>query len=241
MKENNNNTIYKYSQLYDILLEKILANEWKANDKMPTERELSIRYNVSRVTVRDTLNRLAQAGYIYRIQGKGTFVSVRKIEKKLTKLYTLRKRFEEKGVVHEVKTLQFEVISPSDDIREKLEIIENEDVYKLIRCFYADHIPYAIEISFVPTGPYPDLSANDIEKQGLYKSMQMYNIIPEHASENIFAVKLTNEDALILGLKPQDIAIQIERTTHSNNLIIEFTTSLIKTEYFYYTSELSST
>ena len=25
MKENNNNTIYKYSQLYDILLEKILA------------------------------------------------------------------------------------------------------------------------------------------------------------------------------------------------------------------------
>ena len=160
MKENNNNTIYKYSQLYDILLEKILANEWKANDKMPTERELSIRYNVSRVTVRDTLNRLAQAGYIYRIQGKGTFVSVRKIEKKLTKLYTLRKRFEEKGVVHEVKTLQFEVISPSDDIREKLEIIENEDVYKLIRCFYADHIPYAIEISFVPTGPYPDLSAN---------------------------------------------------------------------------------
>ena len=178
---------------------------------------------------------------IYRIQGKGTFVSVRKIEKKLTKLYTLRKRFEEKGVVHEVKTLQFEVISPSDDIREKLEIIENEDVYKLIRCFYADHIPYAIEISFVPTGPYPDLSANDIEKQGLYKSMQMYNIIPEHASENIFAVKLTNEDALILGLKPQDIAIQIERTTHSNNRIIEFTTSLIKTEYFYYTSELSST
>ena len=131
MKENNNNTIYKYSQLYDILLEKILANEWKANDKMPTERELSIRYNVSRVTVRDTLNRLAQAGYIYRIQGKGTFVSVRKIEKKLTKLYTLRKRFEEKGVVHEVKTLQFEVISPSDDIREKLEIIESNEFQNL--------------------------------------------------------------------------------------------------------------
>ena len=105
-------------------------------------------------------------------------------------------------------------------------------MYKLIRCFYADHIPYAIEISFVPTGPYPDLSANDIEKQGLYKSMQMYNIIPEHASENIFAVKLTNEDALILGLKPQDIAIQIERTTHSNNRIIEFTTSLIKQNTF---------
>ena len=83
MKENNNNTIYKYSQLYDILLEKILANEWKANDKMPTERELSIRYNVSRVTVRDTLNRLAQAGYIYRIQGN--FCICSKNRKKINK------------------------------------------------------------------------------------------------------------------------------------------------------------
>ena len=100
MKENNNNTIYKYSQLYDILLEKILASEWKANDKMPTERELSIRYNVSRVTVRDTLNRLAQAGYIYRIQGKGTFVSVRKIEKKLTKLYTTQETFLKKKALY---------------------------------------------------------------------------------------------------------------------------------------------
>ena len=85
MKENNNNTIYKYSQLYDILLEKILANEWKANDKMPTERELSIRYNVSRVTVRDTLNRLAQAGYIYRIQGKRNFCICSKNRKKINK------------------------------------------------------------------------------------------------------------------------------------------------------------
>jgi hypothetical protein len=73
------------------------------------------------------------------------------------------------------------------------------------------------------------------------KSIVDLSKLPENASENIFAVKLTNEDALILGLKPQDIAIQIERTTHSNNRIIEFTTSLIKTEYFYYKSELSST
>ena len=212
MKENNNNTIYKYSQLYDILLEKILASEWKANDKMPTERELSIRYNVSRVTVRDTLNRLAQAGYIYRIQGKGTFVSVRKIEKKLTKLYTLRKRFEEKGVVHEVKTLQFEVISPSDDIREKLEIIENEDVYNLYAAFMQIIFHMLLRFHSYQQALILDLSANDIEKQGLYKSMQMYNIIPEHASE-IFRCKLTMKDALTIRSETTGHSNTIERTT----------------------------
>lgn len=48
-------------------------------------------------------------------------------------------------------------------------------------------------------------------------------------AENIFAVKLTNEECPNIRSETTDIAIQIERTTHSNNRIIEFTTSLIKT------------
>lgn len=67
----------------------------------------------------------------------------------------------------------------------------------------ADHIPYAIEISFVPTGLNPDLSANDIEKQGLYKACKCITLFRNMLK--YFRCKLTNEDALILGLKPQDI------------------------------------
>lgn len=236
MKENN---VFKYSQLYDILLQKILSHEWKANEKMPTERELCQRYNVSRVTVRDTLNRLAESGYIYRIQGKGTFVSIRKIEKKFTKLYTLRKRFEDKGTPHEVKTLLFETLVPSKNVQNKLHLAPTEETYKLIRCFYADHIPYALEISYVPTCHFPDLSPNAIQERGLYASMQLYNIVPEYATENIHVIRLANEEALTLGLKPNDLAVEIDRVTLSNHLFIEFTISLIKTDYFYYTTELS--
>ena len=77
---------YKYTQLYEALVKKISSGEWKPHDCMPTERELCQEYQLSRITVRDALNLLVKDGYIYRRQGKGTFVAMRPIEQKLTKL-----------------------------------------------------------------------------------------------------------------------------------------------------------
>ncbi|STE28565.1 transcriptional regulator, GntR family [Enterococcus faecium] len=46
-----------------------------AHDKLPSERELTSFYGVSRTTVRLALQELEKMGYIYRQHGKGTFVS----------------------------------------------------------------------------------------------------------------------------------------------------------------------
>lgn len=45
--------------------------------QLPTERELSDIYRVSRITVRQALAELASDGYVDRLQGMGTFVSQR--------------------------------------------------------------------------------------------------------------------------------------------------------------------
>ncbi|MBQ4093227.1 MAG: GntR family transcriptional regulator, partial [Firmicutes bacterium] len=68
---------FKYTQLYEILVEKITCGEWKPNERIPTEQELCRRYDLSRITVRDALALLTKDGYIYRKQGKGSFVAIR--------------------------------------------------------------------------------------------------------------------------------------------------------------------
>ena len=45
------------------------------HDKLPSERELTAQYGVSRTTVRLALQELENRGSIYRRHGKGTFVS----------------------------------------------------------------------------------------------------------------------------------------------------------------------
>ena len=64
----------KYLNIYNILANKIENNEYQANEKLPSEKEIMNQYNVSRDTVRKSLNMLEQNGYIQKSKGKGSFV-----------------------------------------------------------------------------------------------------------------------------------------------------------------------
>jgi GntR family transcriptional regulator len=64
-----------YYQLKNILKSRILSNELKGNQRLPTEAELCMEYNVSRITVRQALSELMKDGLIYRDRGRGTFVT----------------------------------------------------------------------------------------------------------------------------------------------------------------------
>ncbi|MBP3604105.1 MAG: GntR family transcriptional regulator [Lachnospiraceae bacterium] len=65
----------KYFKLMDDLKEQILKGDIKAGDKLPSENELSVAYQVSRQTVRKALSILENAGYIFAQHGRGTFCS----------------------------------------------------------------------------------------------------------------------------------------------------------------------
>ncbi len=67
----------KTAQVERYLRRAILKGEWKAGEKLPTERELQNRLGVSQRTVREALIRISEDGLIERRQGAGTFVAKR--------------------------------------------------------------------------------------------------------------------------------------------------------------------
>ena len=68
-----------YVQLEELLKKQIENEDLKASLPIPSENELSKEYGLSRMTVRSVLTRLVQEGLLYRVPGKGTFVSQPKI------------------------------------------------------------------------------------------------------------------------------------------------------------------
>ncbi|WP_051263295.1 GntR family transcriptional regulator [Tuberibacillus calidus] len=64
----------KYERIKQDISEKILSEEYKVNEKLPTESELMEIYNVSRFTVRHAIDELEKENFVYRIQGAGIFV-----------------------------------------------------------------------------------------------------------------------------------------------------------------------
>ena len=76
----------RYYQLREVLREQILSGQWNADKRLPSERELSEQYGLSRMMVRQSVSELVKEGLLYREQGKGTFVARPKITQQLLRL-----------------------------------------------------------------------------------------------------------------------------------------------------------
>jgi DNA-binding LacI/PurR family transcriptional regulator/DNA-binding transcriptional regulator YhcF (GntR family) len=64
-----------YRQVQEYILEGIRSNRWKDGELLPSENQIAETLQVSRITIRHALDELVQKGLVYRIQGKGTFLS----------------------------------------------------------------------------------------------------------------------------------------------------------------------
>lgn len=52
----------KHNQLAEILTDEILSGRYQPGDRLPSERELAVRFNVNRGAVREAMSRLSQLG-----------------------------------------------------------------------------------------------------------------------------------------------------------------------------------
>ncbi len=67
-----------YWQIYQYLLDMIEKGKLQPNDRLPSEKELSEQFKVSRITSKKALEMLAEKNLIVRIPGKGSYVTEKK-------------------------------------------------------------------------------------------------------------------------------------------------------------------
>ena len=61
-------------QVFEQLLMKITMGEWKSGEKIPSENELSTAMGVSRISVREAIQKLDAINLVETFRGKGTYV-----------------------------------------------------------------------------------------------------------------------------------------------------------------------
>ncbi|UOY91008.1 GntR family transcriptional regulator [Ectobacillus sp. JY-23] len=158
-----------HSKVKDAIIHLIKKGEYAPHTQLPTEAEFCDTFNVSRTTVRTALQQLTVEGYVYRVQGRGTFVSENKIKQTLTATSgDFNQQVSLQGRSPSIHVLSLEVI-PADSVLEKhLYIKEGDPVNKLERVRYADGTPLQYEIAYLPWHKTPGLNQAECEKS-LYK------------------------------------------------------------------------
>ncbi|MCC5968977.1 MAG: GntR family transcriptional regulator [Pararhodobacter sp.] len=64
-----------YYRIFLVLEQKIRAGHWREGVVLPSEQDLAAEFEVSRVTIRNTMALLEEANLITRHRGRGTFVN----------------------------------------------------------------------------------------------------------------------------------------------------------------------
>ena len=192
----------KYYQVKQALLEEIQSGKLKSGDSIPSERELISSLSVSRITVRKAIEELEQEGWLYKMQGKGTFVKGEKKEQNLFSLTSCTEDVIRQGMTPTRKVVNCSVEAANADKQTKLHLGNGEKLFSLCRVYYADGKPINYTKAYLTYKLFPNIETHDFEKESLYKVLENeYGLTIKRASRTIEAVIASPEIADLLQIK----------------------------------------
>jgi GntR family transcriptional regulator len=233
-----NSPLPRYFQLKEIMRERIRSGEWKPGELIPSERELSEKYGISRMTARQAITELVNEGLFYREQGKGTFVSQRKITQQLIHLTGFTEDIRARGQRPGTKVLSATMHPADEETAEKLRINPGTPIFRLQRLRLADDEPLAIELSQISFKGCEGLLEEDLEHNSLYRLLEAkYGIALMEADQELEAGLTGSEEAQLLKISVASPVLFTRRITYSDrNQPIEYAKAIYcGNKYTFYT------
>jgi GntR family transcriptional regulator len=235
--------------LYQIVVESILSQvrtgQLQANERIPSEAELSRIYSVGRNTIRRAISELVNEDVLRTIPGVGTFVVDHRLDKTAEYLFGFTQEMQLHGkkvtsIVREAKIIAADLL-----LSRRLQIQLGADVVFLYRIRLLDDEPNALERSYLPHDLFPGLLNYDFSDHSLYEILStVYDKRPDHAEQVIEAGLATPEVSRLLALTLPAVVLVFHRETHlANGQVIEYVDSELRGDRFRFhtTLQLHST
>ena len=194
-----------YDKIREDLLSKIKDGTYPEGETIPSELELTQIYGVSRPTVRQAVQLLADEGYLEKRRRRGTVVTRPKVNQSFTmSISSFEDAMRLAGRLPKTNVLLFRRERANASVARALSLKEGDEVYRLVRLRYADDLPNVFVESFVPCDPYPGLDAYDFNETSLYSAMEQCGGPVMSARRRLEAIKADSSAAALLDVEPGD-------------------------------------
>lgn len=187
-------------------------------DAIPSEPELCKTFGTTRMTVRRAIDTLVSEGKLFRMQGKGTFVSH----------FDLDKTYQKQGFTSNMRSLGVQPSSrvlfageceAASYVRSDLELSQDEKLFCLKRVRLANGEPIAIERVWLSLDRFPKLPEYDFSKESLYEVLRRdYGVVVSYSKQKINAVVVEGEDARLLFHLKKGVALRLRNVDYGKSI-----------------------
>ena len=236
------NKIPLYCQLADLIEEKINDGIWRKGTQIPSERELSIMYGMSRITIRNAIDELVRQGKLEKIQGKGTFVLSKSIVQNLGNVYSFSGEMEKQGKISSTQLVSKDFLKADSKLSYHLGVNEGDPLVCIVRLRCAeDQVPIMLEKTYFVLETHGYILNIDFEKDSLYRSLeQTYGVVINKAVESFKACQLSNTECKLLNCSKNQYGLLVKRTSYSQDKIVCYSTIVSRGDIFEFTVKLVS-
>lgn len=226
-----------YQQLAHSIKKAVDEQKLKENDKIPAENEFCKIYDLSRTTVRQALDILEKDGYIYKLRGKGSYVSTPKIYQNRSSFSKFYDDMRSLGKVPVSKIISLKIKVADAYVREKMQLEENEMLCQIKWIRYGNNEPLIYETINLNYKLVDGIEMKELTDKKLYDILsEEYGIKMTHGKELFYPCKLDLNEAKNLGLKENDLGMKVERVVFQGKDVVEYTTSTVRGDRFIYTT-----
>jgi GntR family transcriptional regulator len=201
-------SVPRHQAIETYLRERIAAGQ--PGDLLPTEMELCDLFAVSRMTARQAVIRLAEAGLVTREPGRGTFIAHPRLQREISTLLSFTRNMEQQGRRASSQLLGQSIEPAKPEVSARLDLAPETPVIRIRRLRFADGEPMALEVVQLPADQFGWLAEVDLANHSLHVLLEERGIIPFSGKGTLTADIAAKDEAHLLGI-PVGAPLMIER------------------------------
>lgn len=176
----------------------------RPGDRLPSDADLVTEFGVSRMTVRNAMQRLADEGLLSRQPGRGSFVTEPPAHRRIDRLTTFSLEMARRGLVPSSRLLA-RAIRPSTRLEATaLGLTTGTPIVEIRRIRLADGDPIAVESALLIQACARLVMTADLEHGSLHEALVHGGVTLRGGTGTLSAAAATASDARLLDLRRGD-------------------------------------
>jgi GntR family transcriptional regulator len=241
MPETTSSRLPLYAQVEDVLVARISSGVLPAGTQLPSEEELVREFDVSRTTIRTTIQNLTRQGLVEIRRGRGTFVASPRMVQELTELTGFVEDMRVMGRTPTARVLSREVIPATRLVAERLAVPAGTMIVQIRRVRLSDGVPLSFDETYLPEALGRKVMADDLAEEPIFTLLEDRYDTPLVEADYVLEATVAEPDvATALEIPVGNPIFMIERTSYtSSHRVVDYERLHYRGDYIRFKTRLA--